>query len=90
MATKAGIGSWWDRAACQSADPELFFPVSGTGAGLAEITRAKSICARCAIRQQCLDYAVETGQPHGVWGGASEEERRVLAARRRRLAPQAS
>lgn len=88
MAMKAGIGSWWDLAACQSADPELFFPVSAAGAGLAEISQAKAICARCAIRQQCLDYALDSGQPHGVWGGTSEEERRTIALRRRKLAAQ--
>ncbi len=90
MASKAGIGGWWDLAACQSADPELFFPVSGAGAGLAEIERAKAICARCAIRQQCLDFALESRQSHGIWGGTSEEERRVIAARQRRLAAQVS
>jgi len=83
MTTRAGIGSWWELAACQSADPELFFPVGAPGAGLAEIARAKAICARCAIREPCLDYALGTGQPHGIWGGTSEDERRAITAQRR-------
>ncbi len=90
MATKAGIGGWWDLAACQSADPELFFPVSAVGAGLADIEQAKAICARCVIRPQCLDFALDSRQSHGIWGGASEDERRAIAARRRRLTAQAS
>lgn len=83
MATKA-ISSWWELAACRTADPELFFPISSTGSARADITRAKALCARCGIRRQCLDYAIDSHQAHGVWGGASEEERRVIAARRRR------
>ena len=81
MATWSALNHKWDLAACQSVDPELFFPVSAVAA--TEISRAKAICARCAIRQQCLDYAVETRQPHGIWGGASEEERLQLVTRRR-------
>ncbi len=90
MAARPGTGGSWDLAACQSADPDLFFPVSAAGAGLAEIADAKAICARCGIRQQCLEYALATRQSHGIWGGATEEERRVIGARRRRLAAQVS
>jgi WhiB family redox-sensing transcriptional regulator len=63
----------------------LFFPVSAAGAGVGEIELAKAICARCAIRRRCLDFALDTRQPDGIWGGASEDERRVISARRRRL-----
>jgi WhiB family transcriptional regulator, redox-sensing transcriptional regulator len=81
MAKTAAAGSWWGLAACQSADPELFFPISG--AALADIERAKALCASCAICRQCLDYALRTHQRHGVWGGTTEDERRVIAASRR-------
>lgn len=83
MATNA-TSSWWNMAACLSADPELFFPISNTGAGEANVARAKALCARCRIRQQCLDYAIDSRQAHGIWGGTSEEERQLIAARRRR------
>lgn len=83
MGTKAGLGGWWELAACQSADPELFFPVVTVGAGATRISRAKAICASCAIRLQCLEYALVSAQPHGIWGGRTEEERRVIAARRK-------
>jgi WhiB family transcriptional regulator, redox-sensing transcriptional regulator len=90
MATRSGLGGWWSLAACRAADPELFFPVSAAGHGASEISRAKAICGRCAIRQRCLEYAVETRQADGIWGGASEAERRLIVARRRRLEPQVS
>jgi WhiB family transcriptional regulator, redox-sensing transcriptional regulator len=91
MAGSAALGSLWERAACRTADPELFFPIGGGGAGIAEIARAKAVCGRCPVREQCLDYAVESRQAHGVWGGTTVDERRAIAARRRRaLTRQAS
>jgi len=69
---------WWSRAACRSADPELFFPVSEAGPALAEIGRAKAVCAACDVRHECLAFALATRQPHGVWGGTRPHERQVL------------
>jgi WhiB family transcriptional regulator, redox-sensing transcriptional regulator len=72
---------WWSLAACQHADPDLFFPVSGTGPGRAQIVGAKAVCARCPVRSDCLHYALAAGPVQGVWGGTSEEERRLLRQR---------
>jgi WhiB family redox-sensing transcriptional regulator len=85
MTTNAA-GTWWESAACRSADPELFFPVSGTGRGHVDTAAAKAVCGTCMIRRKCLDYAVECGPVHGVWGGTSEDERRRLASDRRKVA----
>jgi len=82
-------GDWWVLAACQAADPELFFPISEAGAGQAQTAQAKAICSACTVRQLCLDYALESRQVHGVWGGTSEEERRPLIQRRSAPARQA-
>ena len=81
-----GESNWRELAACQSADPELFFPVSGKRSAMAEVVRAKAVCASCTVRAQCLDFAVTTQQVHGIWGGTGEEERRVLILRDRRSA----
>jgi WhiB family transcriptional regulator, redox-sensing transcriptional regulator len=43
-----------------------------------QVAKAKSICAGCQVRQECLGYALATHQIHGVWGGTSEEERQLL------------
>ncbi len=75
---------WWTRAACASADPELFFPISYSGPALRQVARAKAICARCPIRQECLRYALDVGSIQGVWGGMTEAERRRLAGREHR------
>jgi len=75
---------WRAAGACLSADPDLFFPIATTS-GLAgrQITEARRICAGCQVRQQCLDFAMRTGETHGIWGGTTPEER--ISARRQRL-----
>lgn len=75
---------WRVIAACQSVDPELFFPISAAGKGLEEVAEAKRVCARCLVQAECLTFAQRTGQVHGIWGGLTEEERiRVRRSRRR-------
>ena len=79
---------WRDQAACLSVDPELFFPVGNTGPAVEQIDRAKAVCSTCPVTEYCLQYALDTNQDSGVWGGKSEEERRSLrrqwvAARRK-------
>lgn len=81
---------WWELAACQDADPELFFPVSEIGPARRQAARAKAVCAACRVRQLCLDYALTTRQVHGVWGGLAEQERRAVAAQRERQLGQVS
>jgi len=38
-------GKWWQLAACRSADPDLFFPISPTGRSLEQAADARAICA---------------------------------------------
>jgi WhiB family transcriptional regulator, redox-sensing transcriptional regulator len=68
---------WRSMAACRSADPELFFPISSSGQSMAQEAEAKAICAECPVRRECLAFALRTHQAHGVWGGMSEQERRL-------------
>lgn len=56
-------------------DPELFYPVSG---GTAPAAAAKRICSMCPVKDQCLKFALDSGEEWGVWGGASETERRNM------------
>lgn len=69
---------WRHKAACREEDPELFFPVGTTGPALLQAAEAKKVCRRCPVREQCLEWALKTGQDAGVWGGMSEDERRGL------------
>jgi WhiB family redox-sensing transcriptional regulator len=67
-------GKWWQLAACRSADPGLFFPISSTGRSLEQAAEARAICARCPVRPHPLAFALRTRQVHGIWVGLSEEE----------------
>jgi WhiB family transcriptional regulator, redox-sensing transcriptional regulator len=69
------LASW---GACRDQDPDLFFPIGSSGPALLQAAQAKAVCARCPVRIDCLNYAIETGQDAGVWGGTSEEERREI------------
>ncbi|GAA3569046.1 WhiB family transcriptional regulator [Amycolatopsis ultiminotia] len=69
---------WLARAACQDEDPELFFPISDVGPGARQVERAKAVCARCPVRQECLSYALGNGLTNGIFGGTTELERRKL------------
>ena len=71
-------GNWRSAAACRSADPDLFFPISAFGQALEQVAEAKAICARCPVRRQCLAFALRTRQAHGIWGGMTEEERALI------------
>ncbi len=70
--------SWRSRAICRDTDPDLFFPVGTTGHALVQIDRAKQVCGECPVRVECLEFALETNQDSGIWGGTSEEERRAI------------
>lgn len=69
---------WRDQAACRSCDPGLFFPSGTAGAALEQIRVATSICRSCPAQGPCLQYALDTNQEAGIWGGTDEEERRKM------------
>jgi WhiB family redox-sensing transcriptional regulator len=66
---------WRTLAACQFADPDLFFPISSSGPSLVQVAQAKASCAGCQVRRECLAFAVRIHQVRGVRGGLSEQER---------------
>jgi WhiB family redox-sensing transcriptional regulator len=73
--------AWQFRGACRGEDPALFFAPSHIERKEERDSReagAKSICHRCPVRADCLDYAIDTREGHGVWGGLNELERRAL------------
>jgi WhiB family transcriptional regulator, redox-sensing transcriptional regulator len=69
---------WLDGALCAQTDPEIFFPEMGVTS-----RDAKRVCMACEVRAQCLEYALDRGITHGVFGGLSERQRRPLLAARR-------
>jgi WhiB family transcriptional regulator, redox-sensing transcriptional regulator len=75
------VRCWRDQAACRdvvTADYDPFF------ADTAELqVEAIAICASCPVRDDCLTFAVRTGQQYGIWGGQPQQMvRRLIAADR--------
>jgi WhiB family transcriptional regulator, redox-sensing transcriptional regulator len=77
---------WMEDAACREpgVDPELFFPVSESGAAVRQVAAARAVCARCPVQRQCRDWALQAGEPAGIWGGTTPEERRLVRGRMHR------
>ena len=82
LASSLALGNadytWRASATCRDTDPELFFPVGTTGQALLQIAKAKGVCCECPVKVECLDFAMDTNQDTGIWGGLSEEERRQM------------
>lgn len=75
---------WQTGAACRGADTAVFFPRTDADAGA-----AKAICDTCPVAQDCLEWAIETRQPEGVFGGLTPTERHRLVRRRQKAARKA-
>lgn len=73
---KAWVEDWTIAAACRGMDPDELF-VQG-----AAQNRAKTVCAACPVRTECLADALDNRVEFGVWGGMTERERRALLRRR--------
>ena len=75
----------WNQASCRGGkNRELFFLLTEkdpTEVAATQIDHAKNICRSCPVRNQCLDWALESGQDAGVWGGMTAIERRELKRR---------
>lgn len=52
-----------------------------------DAARAKAICARCSVREQCLSRALERAEPYGVWGGEFVVDGHIVDVRRTRGRP---
>lgn len=69
------IGSWSEEAACKGYT-HLFFTTDNERpqARIRRENKAKLICSKCTVSEQCKTYARENTE-FGVWGGENEEER---------------
>lgn len=75
----AADAGWFDQAACKGADVDLWFNEK-------TYRQARRICQACPVRRPCLEYAIDNGETHGMWGGLSWRQRKAEARNRRRAA----
>ena len=64
---------WMRDGLCREFPEVEFFPERGQSA-----EPAKAICGRCAVRSECLSFALAGGEVHGIYGGLSGRQRRAL------------
>lgn len=67
---------WAAAAECRGEDPTQFFPGPDD-----DPAPALSICARCRVKTECLEYAIEARERYGIWGGTTERQRRRMMRR---------
>ena len=61
-------GPWVEQAACASVGAEIFYV--GTGESTLP---AKRICRSCPVRAECLEYALDNFEEHGVWASYTRD-----------------
>ena len=90
MRMQALVAEDWMLAAACLGRPDLFFAPDDSETRSERRRReaaAKSVCARCPVRNDCLNDALTSDERFGIWGGLTERERRSLA-RSTRVSPQ--
>jgi WhiB family transcriptional regulator, redox-sensing transcriptional regulator len=71
--------TWREQAACLEFPAVLFFGQDDSEPQAERRVReqqAKRVCAGCIVREECLEFALSTREPYGIWGGLTEAERR--------------
>ncbi len=80
--------TWRDDALCAGVDPDSFFadgvPVVG-GSRTSSSARlctpeaaALALCVACPVATACLEHALRTPEPHGIWGGTTPADRESI------------
>ena len=82
--------TWRDDAACSGKNTELFFPPRDKTKYRDIAAQAKVFClgengnTPCPVLKECLWYAIDSDELHGIWGGMSHRERNALVRKWRR------
>lgn len=79
---------WMDKAACRGAEPLVFHPDIERGeSGEAPWVKARSFCAVCTVKMECLEYCLEyearVFRRNGMYAGMTPRERDVFVKNRR-------
>ncbi|MGU3502305.1 WhiB family transcriptional regulator [Mycobacterium sp. C31M] len=67
------------RARCRGMPPDDFYPgdKESRERRIAREDRAKAVCRRCPVILACREYALKSGEAHGIWGATTPAERRT-------------
>jgi len=70
--------------ACRTADPDLFFDEEIEKRDLAP-PEIMAYCGHCFIKETCLDWAIDSKQKSGMWGGTTPRQREKLVKKATRV-----
>lgn len=76
--------SWMLDGACNGHKASLWQPIGESSVFADQIEEARAICRGCPVEAACREYALETRQPSGIWGGLTEKAREQELRRRSR------
>jgi hypothetical protein len=86
--------AWRERAACATADQDIFYPDVYEGWDETRVRKrrrdpyaeARALCASCPVRDECLleELSLARSDQHGFRGGLEPAERRLLITPGRR------
>ena len=72
---------WQSRSNCRG-KTELFFVTAMGRTAQDRIAAgekaAKAICEECQVKDDCLRFALDADERHGVWGGFTTDERDLI------------
>lgn len=57
---------------------DLYYPSPEDMDSTKRLDLVRAICDACTVQSHCLVYALNTKEPHGVWGGLTTPEREEL------------
>lgn len=63
-------------------DPELFFPKGWGDEHTFQIRQAKEVCRKCPLIADCLDFALDTEDQHGILAGTTPADRDYFRRRK--------
>jgi hypothetical protein len=73
---------WMKEASCLGLDVNLFFPEVGKPVD----SMVKKLCNNCAVKSDCLEYALRFGSGlSGYFGGAYESERNKIRRSKKKI-----
>lgn len=74
-------GGWREQARCDGMGLDIFFPLPPKnvprrrGQTRRMWATAKATCALCPVSELCLEFAIESGEDEGCFGGMTPDER---------------
>jgi WhiB family redox-sensing transcriptional regulator len=71
------LQSWMDGAACAGKPLEWWYPAT-PHAPNGQARAAKALCNTCPVQTECLQFALDSDDRHGIFGGLLPHERYAL------------